>query len=188
MLDYVSDCVDDGRRIVRRADAHLLDGRKSRVSGSSASKASPVGSAAACSARSRAGLQAFRERVRERGAAAGLHYAPVADTLEGEPLEIFPFLGCSRLAEVIDRFKVTARRARSRSFREIRGPHTGRTAGLQRCLPAPEANESDIVGGRPPSNRVPIGIIEQRGGTAALNTDLRFVSGLYDLARDQLFR
>ena len=28
---------------------------------------------------------------------------------------------------------------------------------------------------------------EQRGGAAALKTDLRFVSGLYDLAREQLF-
>jgi Icc-related predicted phosphoesterase len=37
-----------------------------------------------------------------------LHYAPVVDTIEGEPLEIFPFLGCSRLAETIDRFKVKA--------------------------------------------------------------------------------
>jgi uncharacterized protein len=37
-----------------------------------------------------------------------LHYAPVLDTVEGEPLEIFPFLGCSRLAETIDRFKVSA--------------------------------------------------------------------------------
>src|SRR5215469_9856173 len=37
-----------------------------------------------------------------------LHYAPVVGTVEGEPLEIFPFLGCSRLAETIDRFKVSA--------------------------------------------------------------------------------
>lgn len=33
-----------------------------------------------------------------------LHYAPVAATVEGEPKEIFPFLGSSRLAETIDRF------------------------------------------------------------------------------------
>lgn len=37
-----------------------------------------------------------------------LHYAPVADTVEGEPHEIYPFLGCSRLAETIDRFEVNA--------------------------------------------------------------------------------
>ena len=37
-----------------------------------------------------------------------LHYAPVAATIEGEPQEIFPFLGSSRLAETIDRFGVSA--------------------------------------------------------------------------------
>lgn len=37
-----------------------------------------------------------------------LHYAPVAATVEGEPREIFPFLGSSRLAETIDRFGVSA--------------------------------------------------------------------------------
>ncbi|HYD29252.1 MAG TPA: metallophosphoesterase [Azospirillaceae bacterium] len=37
-----------------------------------------------------------------------LHYAPIVGTVEGEPREIFPFLGNSRLAETIDRFPVTA--------------------------------------------------------------------------------
>jgi uncharacterized protein len=37
-----------------------------------------------------------------------LHYAPIAATVAGEPVEIAPFLGSSRLAEVIDRFPVTA--------------------------------------------------------------------------------
>jgi Icc-related predicted phosphoesterase len=32
-----------------------------------------------------------------------LHYAPIADTAKGEPLEIYPYLGNSRLAEVVDR-------------------------------------------------------------------------------------
>jgi Icc-related predicted phosphoesterase len=35
---------------------------------------------------------------------AVLHYSPVVDTVEGEPLEIYPFLGCSRLADAVDRF------------------------------------------------------------------------------------
>ena len=35
---------------------------------------------------------------------AVLHYAPVADTLEGEPIEIFQYLGSQRLADAIDRF------------------------------------------------------------------------------------
>ena len=33
-----------------------------------------------------------------------MHYSPIAATVEGEPLEIFPFLGSSRLAEAVDRF------------------------------------------------------------------------------------
>ena len=32
-----------------------------------------------------------------------LHYSPIAGTVEGEAPEIFPFLGSSRLAEVVDR-------------------------------------------------------------------------------------
>jgi Icc-related predicted phosphoesterase len=37
-----------------------------------------------------------------------LHYAPIEDTIVGEPVEIFPFLGCSRLEEPIDRYGVAA--------------------------------------------------------------------------------
>jgi Icc-related predicted phosphoesterase len=32
-----------------------------------------------------------------------MHYAPVRETLQGEPLEIFPFLGSYLLAEAVDR-------------------------------------------------------------------------------------
>jgi Icc-related predicted phosphoesterase len=37
-----------------------------------------------------------------------LHYSPIKATCEGEPLEIFPFLGSSRLEEPLDRYEVTA--------------------------------------------------------------------------------
>ena len=46
--------------------------------------------------------------LRTERAVVVLHYAPIAETVEGEPPEIFPFLGSSRLAETIDRFKVNA--------------------------------------------------------------------------------
>jgi Icc-related predicted phosphoesterase len=36
-----------------------------------------------------------------------LHYAPVISTVQGEPPEIFPYLGTSRLAEVVDRHEGT---------------------------------------------------------------------------------
>lgn len=35
---------------------------------------------------------------------AVLHYSPIPQTLEGEPIEIFPWLGSARLADAIDRF------------------------------------------------------------------------------------
>ena len=42
--------------------------------------------------------------LRTERCVAVLHYAPVADTVQGEPEAIFPFLGSSRLADAIDRF------------------------------------------------------------------------------------
>lgn len=36
-----------------------------------------------------------------------LHYSPIEDTLVGEPVEIYPFLGCSRLEDPIDRYGVS---------------------------------------------------------------------------------
>ena len=39
---------------------------------------------------------------------AVLHYAPIHATVAGEPLEINPFLGSSRLEEPIDRYRCTA--------------------------------------------------------------------------------
>ena len=39
---------------------------------------------------------------------AVLHYAPIKYTVVGEPESIFPFLGCSRLAEPLNRHRVVA--------------------------------------------------------------------------------
>jgi Icc-related predicted phosphoesterase len=37
-----------------------------------------------------------------------LHYSPIQATVVGEPAEVFPFLGSSRLEEPLDRYSVTA--------------------------------------------------------------------------------
>ena len=37
-----------------------------------------------------------------------LHYSPIRETVEGEPPEIFPFLGSTRLEEPLNRYRVTA--------------------------------------------------------------------------------
>ncbi len=53
-------------------------------------------------------LENAMRQVRSKRSVVILHYAPVVDTIESEPLEIYPFLGSSRLAETIDRFQVSA--------------------------------------------------------------------------------
>lgn len=50
-------------------------------------------------------LETGLRMLRTDRAVAVLHYAPIEQTLEGEPLNIFPFLGNSRLAETVDRFE-----------------------------------------------------------------------------------
>lgn len=53
-------------------------------------------------------LETALARLRMDKRVAILHYAPVRATVEGEPPEIFPFLGCSRLEEPIVRYPVAA--------------------------------------------------------------------------------
>src|SRR3712207_6843286 len=53
-----------------------------------------------------------------------LHYAPIPETLVGEPLEIFPFLGSSRMAETIDRFENVTLAVHGHAHR---GTYAGRT-------------------------------------------------------------
>jgi Icc-related predicted phosphoesterase len=53
-------------------------------------------------------LETALQQLRTRHRVAILHYSPVRDTVEGEPIEIFPWLGCSRLEEPINRYQVTA--------------------------------------------------------------------------------
>jgi Icc-related predicted phosphoesterase len=52
-------------------------------------------------------LEAALARLRTNRLIALLHYAPVQQTVEGEPLEIYPFLGSSRLEEPIGRYPVS---------------------------------------------------------------------------------
>jgi Icc-related predicted phosphoesterase len=53
-------------------------------------------------------LESGLARLRTRQRIALMHYAPIRATVEGEPPEIFPFLGSSRLEEPINRYEVTA--------------------------------------------------------------------------------
>lgn len=53
-------------------------------------------------------LEAALARLRTVHKIAVLHYAPIQATVEGEPPEIVPFCGSSRLEEPLDRYRVSA--------------------------------------------------------------------------------
>jgi len=122
--DYESDQAPEVVRILRDAGLALLDGDTTEIKG--------VGFAGVkgfCGGFGRGVLGAWGEgavkqfvneaiaeslklesalaRLRTPAKVAVLHYAPVRDTVEGEPLEIYPYLGCSRLEEPLTRYAVT---------------------------------------------------------------------------------
>jgi Icc-related predicted phosphoesterase len=53
-------------------------------------------------------LESALARLRTDKKIVIMHYAPVQATVEGEPCEIYPYLGCSRLEEPLTRYAVTA--------------------------------------------------------------------------------
>jgi Icc-related predicted phosphoesterase len=53
-------------------------------------------------------LESALARLRTEKKVVVLHYSPIEATVEGEPREIFPYLGCSRLEEPLGRYGVTA--------------------------------------------------------------------------------
>jgi Icc-related predicted phosphoesterase len=123
--DYESGAVEDVTKILRQAHVHLLDGQAveieevgfvgvkgfiggfgSRMLGSFGEPA--IKTMVAESVNEAMRLENAMRQVRAKRTLVILHYAPIADTVAGEPPEIFPFLGSSRLAETIDRFQVSA--------------------------------------------------------------------------------
>ena len=48
-------------------------------------------------------LERALSQLRAKKRVVVLHYAPISATVEGEAREIFPFMGTSRLAEIVDR-------------------------------------------------------------------------------------
>ena len=140
--DYESDQADKVADILKSAGVHLLDGQSYEVDGVgfvgvkgfiggfgkrmlSAFGETSIKTLVAESLNEAMRLENAMRTVKSQRAVVVLHYAPVADTAEGEPLEIFPFLGSSRLAETIDRFKVSA----VVHGHAHRGKYEGRTPG-----------------------------------------------------------
>lgn len=70
-------------------------------------------------------LESALAKLRTPQRVAVLHYAPIEATVEGEPREIYPFLGTSRLEDPLNRYDVAV----AFHGHVHRGSHEGRTRG-----------------------------------------------------------
>jgi Icc-related predicted phosphoesterase len=162
--DYECGCVDEVARILRQAGVKLLDGTSCEIEGVGFVGVKGFGGGFGRRMLGSFGEPAIKGFVAEsvteamrlenamRGVRKGrtvvvLHYAPIAETVEGEPPEIFPFLGSSRLAETIDRFQVSA----IVHGHAHRGTYEGRTPGgapvynVARHIPKPTGKPYAIL-------------------------------------------
>jgi Icc-related predicted phosphoesterase len=123
--DFVGDQQDEITRVLCDSGVRMLDGDATEVQG--------VGFAGVkgfCGGFGRAALGPWGERIikdfvreavdealklesalarlRGKPRIAVLHYSPIQETVEGEPVEIFTFLGSSRLEEPLSRYPVRA--------------------------------------------------------------------------------
>lgn len=122
--DFESDAQDDVRRILADAGVHVLDGEVCEILGVGIAGAKGFvggyGRSTLGSWGERAIKQFVNEAIQEAlklesalaklrmsERVALLHYSPIAATVQGEPEEIFPFLGTSRLEEPLMRHPVS---------------------------------------------------------------------------------
>ena len=109
-------------------------------------------------------LEAALGRLRTRHLIALLHYSPVQQTVEGEPLEIYPFLGSSRLEEPLNRYPVSL---------VLHGhAHRGQLQGAT-SSGVPVYNVSMPLLTRSFTDRPPFRIFELTSGDAAPAGDVR---------------
>ena len=71
--------------------------------------------------------------LRTERCVAILHYAPIAETVAGEPPEIFAFLGSSRLADAIDRSANVKAVVHGHAHRGAYAGHTPRGVPVYNC-------------------------------------------------------
>ena len=122
--DYESGRSDEVRQILSESGTTILDGDTCEVHGVGIAGVKGFGGGFGQRALAPWGEATIKQFVREAvdealkletalsrllsmPVVALLHYAPVAQTVEGEPLEIYPFLGSSRLEEPINTYRVS---------------------------------------------------------------------------------
>jgi Icc-related predicted phosphoesterase len=123
--DFESDKQDEVRQILREAGVCLLDGDSCEFHGVGIAGIKGFAGGFGPRALGPWGEEAIKRFVREAidealklesalarlrtpHRIAMLHYSPVEETVEGEPREVFAFLGSSRLEEPLNRYPVNA--------------------------------------------------------------------------------
>lgn len=123
--DYEAGQPDEVNRILMHAGVHMLDGDavelhgvgfagvKGFAGGFGRGALGPWGETAIKAFVQEALNEALKlesalARLQTTHKIAVLHYAPIRETVEGEPVEIHPWLGSSRLEEPLTRFEVSA--------------------------------------------------------------------------------
>ena len=123
--DYESDQIDEVRAIITDAGVHLLDGDAIEIHGIGFAGVKgfaggfgrgalgswgehPIKHFVQEAVNEALKLESALARLTTERRIAVLHYAPIRETVEGEPAEIYPWLGSSRLEEPLTRFEVDA--------------------------------------------------------------------------------
>jgi len=119
--DYEADCVDDVRAILRDRGVHVLDGDNVEIDGIGFAGVKGFGGGFGRGTLGPFGEPEYKQFVQRAldeslklenalrtlktpTKVAVLHYAPIPETLAGEPEVIFPFLGSSRLLPPIETY------------------------------------------------------------------------------------
>lgn len=123
--DYESECPQEVRRILKDAGVRVLDGEALEIHGVGIAGVKgfaggygrgTLGSWGESATKHFVNeaihealkLESALAKLRTSQRIAMLHYSPIAATVQGEPPEIFPFLGTSRLEDPLLRYPVTA--------------------------------------------------------------------------------
>ncbi len=123
--DYESNCAKEVTEILADAGVKMLDGDSVEIGGVGFAGVKGFGGGFGKRALAAFGepsmkafvretldemlkLEAALARIKTEQRIVLLHYSPIQQTVEGEPADIFPFLGSSHLEEPLNRYEVSA--------------------------------------------------------------------------------
>jgi Icc-related predicted phosphoesterase len=175
--DYESGTPEDVAAILSEAGVKMLDGDAVEVQGIGFAGAKGFGGGFGSNALGAWGepatkafvqaaldealkLETALARLRMEQRVVLLHYSPIAETVDGEPPMIYPFLGSSRLEEPIDRYAASAVFHGHAHHGRLEGATRGGTPVYNVCLPLLRASGGPLpfrvieLSGAPPADEL----------------------------------